>query len=100
MEEQIAELNRKLDRVLDLLEKKHKTVTEKEWSVENYSDKAVIIKFSFCEIFKKSVKDLSGKWMVAKRGWMFPISEAEKVIKILSEEYTDWAFVDKRSNAD
>jgi hypothetical protein len=31
---------------------------------------------------------------------MFPISEAEKVIKILSEEYTDWAFVDKRSNAD
>jgi hypothetical protein len=43
---------------------------------------------------------LSGKWMVAKRGWMFPISEAEKVIKILSEEYTDWAFVDKRSNAD
>jgi hypothetical protein len=96
MDLQIAELNRKLDRVLDLLEKKAKVLTETEWSIENYSDKAVIIKFSFNETFKQSVKDLSGKWTVSKKGWMFPLSESEKVLKLLSEQYPTWTFIDKR----
>ena len=97
MELQIAELHEKLDRILKILEKKpQSSQLETEWSIENYSEKAVIIKFSFNETFKQSVKDLSGKWMVSKKGWMFPGSDSEKIIKLLSEQYPTWTFTDKR----
>ena len=97
MEQQIAELNEKLDRVLDLLERKaKKEPQETNWSIEMYTEKSVIVKFSFNENFKKSVKDLSGKWNFSKRGWMFPLSESDKVVNLLSEEYPSWRFTDER----
>ena len=68
---------------------------ENEWSVENYSTGSILIKFTFNENFKTFVKDLGGKWIVGKKGWMFPKSEKESVCKNLSENFNDWKFTEE-----
>ena len=37
--------------------------------------KLTIIKFTFNEQFKTLVKDLGGKWVPTKKGWLFSINQ-------------------------
>ena len=95
MEEQIRMLNEKMDKILLLLETPpKKEPVENEWYVEKYSTGSFLIKFTFNEKFKSIVKDLGGKWVVGKKGWMFPLSEKEVVCKNLSENFKEWKFTE------
>ena len=66
----------------------------KEWSVENYSNNSILIKFTFNEQFKTLVKDLGGKWVPTKKGWLFSINQRISVCEALSNNFSDWHFTE------
>jgi hypothetical protein len=66
----------------------------KEWSVESYSNNSILIKFSFNEPFKSLVKDLGGKWISTKKGWMFSVNQKKSVCESLTDNFGDWAFTE------
>ena len=66
----------------------------KEWSVESYSNNSILIKFSFNEPFKSLVKDLGGKWIQSKKGWMFSINQKKSVCESLTDNFGDWLFTE------
>ena len=102
----------KLDRIIELLEimnkvekkpekkrilKETKKQEEEgtEWSVENYKN-SILISFSYNIEFKGFIKEIGGKWLLAKKSWMFPGTSVEEVVSKVSEKYPEWVFTDKR----
>ena len=92
----MALLNKKLDRMIDLFEKtmailerrKTKKVedTSTTWSTQEYKN-GILVRFSFNLAFKNFVKELGGKWMVAKKAWIFPKSNTNFIQEIKDKEY-------------
>ena len=65
-----------------------------EWSVENYSNNSIIIKFTYNDSFKTLVKDLGGRWVIGKKGWMFSKNDKETICKNIIDNYRDWKFTE------
>ena len=96
----MALLNKKLDRMIDLFEKtmaileRRKTKktedTSNTWSIQDYKN-GVLVRFSFNLTFKNFVKELGGKWMVAKKAWIFPKSNTTFVQEI-KDKFPEWEF--------
>ena len=96
----MALLNKKLDRMIDLFEKtmaileRRKTKktedTSNTWSIQDYKN-GVLVRFSFNLNFKDFVKELGGKWMVAKKAWIFPKSNTTFVQEI-KDKFPEWDF--------
>jgi len=95
----MALLNKKLDRMIELFEKtmtileRRKTPKKEEesskiWSIENYKN-CVLVKFSYNVIFKDYIKELGGRWMVAKKAWMFPKSD-KTFINEVQKKFPEW----------
>ncbi len=99
-------LNKKIDHMIDLFEKtmailerrKTKKVEEKttNWSIQEYKN-SILVRFSFNLAFKNFVKELGGKWMVAKKAWMFPKSNTTFVQEI-KDKFPDWDFKEITEN--
>jgi len=93
-------LNQKLDRMINLFEKtmaileRRKTKKDedptKNWSVEEYKN-SYLVKFSYNVIFKDYIKEIGGKWMIAKKAWMFAKSNSLFIDQI-KEKFPDWEF--------
>ena len=93
-------LNKKIDHMIDLFEKtmailerrKTKKVEEKttNWSIQEYKN-SILVRFSFNLEFKNFVKELGGKWMVAKKAWMFPKTNTTFVQEI-KDKFPKWDF--------
>ena len=90
-------LNKKMDRIIELLEKvtvKEKPKTKKEeeitttWSTQEYKN-GILVRFSFNMKFKDYVKELGAKWLVAKRAWIFPSSNTN-FIDSIKEKFPEW----------
>lgn len=90
-------LNKKMDRIIELLEKvivKEKPKTKKEeeitttWSTQEYKN-GILVRFSFNMKFKDYVKELGAKWLVAKRAWIFPSSNTS-FIDSIKEKFPEW----------
>ena len=100
--EDLVEIISKLQIEIDLCNVKidnltlqlNKKAPLKEWSVENYSNNSILIKFSFNEPFKSLVKDLGGKWIQSKKGWMFSINQKKSVCESLTDNFSDWVFTE------
>jgi len=95
----MALLNKKLDKMIDLFEKtmaileRRKTTKKEEeqsknWSIETYKN-SLLVKFSYNVIFKDYIKELGGKWMVSKKAWMFPKSDTS-FIKEIKDKFPEW----------
>jgi hypothetical protein len=82
-------IEQKLDIIIALLNNKGIT-KNKKWSFEEYSDKSIIIKFTFDESFKNYIKEIGGTWIATKKGWMFPKSELEKITILIKNQFSDW----------
>jgi len=99
-------LNKKLDRMIDLFEKtmailerrKTKKVedTSNSWSTQDYKN-GVLVRFSFNLTFKDFVKELGGKWMVAKKAWIFPKSNTTFVQEI-KDKFPEWNYKEINEN--
>ena len=108
MEAQLVLLNAKFDKMILLLEqlngkeknekvpKKVKEESGTEWSIECYKE-SVLIKFSFNTKFKEFIKQHGGNWLVSKKSWMFPKTRQQEVIDLISDNFAEWTFTDKRS---
>ena len=109
MESQLVQLNSKLDKIIELLEKMNKEPVKEskktketkdetgtDWSIEYYKE-SVLIKFSFNTKFKEFIKQHGGTWLVSKKSWMFPKSRQQEVIDLVSDNFAEWIFTDKRS---
>lgn len=93
-------LNKKIDHMIDLFEKtmailerrKTKKVEETTttWSIQEYKN-GILVRFSFNLAFKNFVKELGGKWMVAKKAWIFPKSNTTFVQEI-KDKFPEWDF--------
>jgi hypothetical protein len=92
MDTQLETINKKLDIIIKLLQKKE---TNNEWSVDYYKN-AILIKFPYNQLLKEHVKQLGGKWNVTLTGWIFSKTDEEKVIQNISENFKDYKFVDNR----
>ena len=102
----MALLNKKLDRMIDLFEKtmailerrKTKKVedTSNTWSIQDYKN-GVLVRFSFNLTFKDFVKELGGKWMVAKKAWIFPKSNTT-FVKEIKDKFPEWDFKEINEN--
>jgi len=95
----MALLNKKLDKMIDLFEKtmailerrktpKKEEETSTNWSIENYKN-CLLVKFSYNVVFKDYIKELGGRWMVAKKAWMFPKSNKSFIEKVQTK-FPDW----------
>jgi len=95
----MALLNKKLDKMIDLFEKtmailerrktpKKEEETSTNWSIENYKN-CLLVKFSYNIVFKDYIKELGGRWMVAKKAWMFPKSNKSFIEKVQTK-FPDW----------
>jgi hypothetical protein len=90
--------NNKLDKIIQLLEQINKTPknkisiesTETIWSIDKYNDDKIIIKFSFNNDFKNKIKELDGKWIVSKKGWIFNNTRYKEIINKLNEHFPSW----------
>jgi len=65
-----------------------------EWSVENYCNNCILIKFTFNERFKYFIKDLGGKWIATRKGWMFSVNQKKSICETLTENFSDWKFTE------
>ena len=100
--EDLVEIISKLQIEIDLCNVKidnltlqlNKKAPLKEWSVESYSNNSILIKFSFNEPFKSLVKDLGGKWISSKKGWMFSINQKKNICESLTDNFGDWVFTE------
>lgn len=99
-------LNKKIDHMIDLFEKtmailerrKTKKVEETTtaWSIQEYKN-SILVRFSFNLAFKNFVKELGGKWMVAKKAWMFPKSNTT-FVQAIKDKFPDWDFKEITEN--
>ena len=102
----MALLNKKLDRMIDLFEKtmailerrKTKKVddTSNTWSIQDYKN-GILVRFSFNLTFKDFVKELGGKWMVAKKAWIFPKSN-KTFVQEIKDKFPEWDFKEINEN--
>jgi hypothetical protein len=95
-------LNQKMDRLIEMFEKviADKTTKPKrertdqppttDYSIEDINEHQFIVKFSFDLLFKEHIKKLGGFWLVAKRGWMFSITQKEFVSESLQNTFPTW----------
>ena len=95
----MALLNKKLDHMIELFEKtmsilerrktpKREEETCKNWSIENYKN-SLLVKFSYNVVFKDYIKEIGGRWMVAKKAWMFPKSDTSFINEVKGK-FPDW----------
>jgi len=86
-------VNKKLDKILELLEnvnlkkKKPEQSKETDWSIEEYNGN-ILIRFSFNTEFKNFIKSLGGKWMVSKTAWVFKNDPSKDIF----EKFPLWTF--------
>jgi hypothetical protein len=102
----MALLNKKLDRMIDLFEKtmailerrKTKKVEDPSttWSTQEYKN-GILVRFSFNLAFKNFVKELGGKWMVAKKAWIFPKSNTN-FIQEIKDKFPEWDYKEITEN--
>ena len=78
---------------LDILMKIKKNIVN-EWSVENYANNSILIKFTYDISFKNMLKDFGGTWIVTKKGWKFRNTEKESICNALTEAFSDWKFTE------
>jgi hypothetical protein len=95
-------LNQKMDRLLEMFEKivnekvskpvkKERTDPETtDYSIEDINEHQFLVKFSFNLEFKDHIKKLGGFWLVAKRGWMFSLSQKDFVADSLKSTFPTW----------
>jgi hypothetical protein len=93
MEQQLEELNKKMDLILELLN--HKQPTKKEWTIENYKN-SVLVKFPYNNELKEYVKALPSA-IYMRKAWMFPKTSADSTIELIKQNFDDWVFTDLRN---
>ena len=93
MEQQLEELNKKMDLILELL--KYKQSVKKEWTIENYKN-SVLVKFPYNTEFKEYIKALPSA-IYFNKAWMFPNQYAEQTISLIKQNFDDWEFTDLRN---
>ncbi len=96
LQAEIEKLNKKMDIIIELLNSKQpakkevrQESDEKIWSVEEYKN-CILVSFTFNLVFKEYIKEIGGKWMVAKKAWMFPKTDHDIVVEQISEKFPDW----------
>ena len=90
MEQQLADINKKLDTILELLSK----TKVNEWTVEDYTNGTILIKFPYNEQLKNLLKSLGGRWVATKKAWMFSKEERDHICKDIHEKFPDWKCIE------
>jgi hypothetical protein len=53
--------------------------------LENYSEKAILLKGDKTKEFKENIKSLGGKWNSTLKGWIFPKTKEAEVRKFIDQ---------------
>jgi hypothetical protein len=56
--------------------------------LENYSEKAILLKGDKTKEFKENIKSLGGKWNSTLKGWIFPKTKEPEVRKFIDQVNT------------
>jgi hypothetical protein len=56
--------------------------------LENYSEKAILLKGDKTKEFKENIKSLGGKWNSTLKGWIFPKTKEAEVKKFIDQVNT------------
>ena len=63
----------------------------KEMKVDNYTDKSIVLHGQDTQTYKDEIKELGGKWNGnlnnGLKGWIFPLSSKDKVVKFIADKY-------------
>jgi hypothetical protein len=109
----MEQLNAKMDRVIELLEKltnlpnlsvpsspkkeNGNQLAESNWSVDYYYN-FMRVKFSFTDEFKDFVKELGGSWNSTNKSWKFPKHNSDSIVTEIKDRFPTWTFTDLREN--